>query len=255
MVFPQGKFSIDAMEVLKSRNFAAAINTSPLPWREEAILSIRDIAQPAILRYAGFPLFHRRYSKRTEEFDIAFDLFFGKPVFIVEHHDVFQNPTPLLEAVARVNRVAPEIQWSNVGAAVRRSVLQRRESGGSYYVQAYSRSVQVSNRSANSRRLIIEWHDPSQDNSIDKVLRNGLPYGQSLINQTGARVDVCLEAGDSENFSLLHRSSATTVSKPSLRHSARVFFRRRLSEARDNYLSHNPMLLATATKLRRRLKG
>jgi hypothetical protein len=251
MVFPQGKFSIDAMDVLKSRNFAAAINTTPLPWRQETILSISDIAQPAILRYAGFPLFHRRYSEHTQDFEIAFDLFFGKPVLIVEHHDVFRNPQRLLDAVARVNAVSPEIHWSTAGAAVSRSILQKCESGGSCRVRAYSHSVQVSNMAECGRRFIIEWHDPSRDGSISKVLRNGLAYCESVIDQAGACVDVNLEAGSSERFLLIHRPNAVSLIKPSFRHSARVFLRRRLSEVRDNYLSRNPMLLGAAANLRR----
>jgi hypothetical protein len=251
MVFPQGKFSIDAMDVLKSRNFVAAVNTKPHPWLKETILSISDIAQPAILRYAGFPLFHRRYSEHTQDFEIAFDLFFGKPVLIVEHHDVFKNPQRLLDAVVRVNAVAPEIRWSNVGTAVKRSVLQRSELGGSYRVRAYSHSVHVSNGAAGDRRFIIEWNDPSQDGSIENVSWNGLAFSESVIGQAGACVDVNLKPGSLEEFSLVHRSNMLPLIKSSLRHSVRVFLRRRLSEARDNYLSRNPVLLGAAANLRR----
>jgi hypothetical protein len=251
MVFPQGKFSIDAMDVLKSRNFAAAINTKPSPWREETNLSIREIAQPAILRYGGLPLFHRRYSEQAREFEIAFDLFFGKPIFIVEHHDVFQNPQRLLDAVARVNTLAPEIQWSNVGAAVSRSVLQKCESTGDCRVRAYSRAAQVTNRAACARRFMIEWQDPSQDGSINKVLQNGLPCSESVIGQSGACVGVNLQPGSSEKFSLVYHPNRLPVVKPGMRHKARVFLRRRLSEFRDNYLSRSPALLEAAASLRR----
>ena len=41
MVFPQGNFSLEAMKVLRSRNFNAAVNTVPYPLGEEDRLTIR----------------------------------------------------------------------------------------------------------------------------------------------------------------------------------------------------------------------
>ena len=45
------------------------------------------LAQPAVLRYGGVPLFIRNFIKDTQSQDIAFNLFFGRPILIGEHHD------------------------------------------------------------------------------------------------------------------------------------------------------------------------
>ncbi len=104
MVFPQGNFSVEAMAVLRSRNFDCAVNTVSHPRQQPVRLTLGEIAQPAVLRYGGFPLFLRRNSVDTQSSDIAFNLFFGRPTFIVEHHDAFRHPECLVDAVAGLMR-------------------------------------------------------------------------------------------------------------------------------------------------------
>lgn len=58
IVFPQGKFSVEAMEVLKCRNFHAAVNTDSHPMGRPVPLTIADLAQPAVLRLGGVPFIH-----------------------------------------------------------------------------------------------------------------------------------------------------------------------------------------------------
>ena len=114
MVFPQGDFSVEAMKVLKFHNFYAAVNTVPHLAGQPVRLPIGELAQPAVLRYGGFPLFVRTTIRQTQSHEIAFNLFFGRPVLIGEHHDVFQRPELLGEIAARIKSVAPEIQWGNL---------------------------------------------------------------------------------------------------------------------------------------------
>src|SRR5208283_5022134 len=72
MVFPQGNFSVEAMRVLQSHNFCGAVNTTPHPVGQPVRLTIGELAQPAVLRYGGFPLFLRKPARQTESQDIAF---------------------------------------------------------------------------------------------------------------------------------------------------------------------------------------
>ena len=116
MVFPQDNYSVEAMEVLKSRNLRAAISR-PYPVGESVPLTISDLLQPAVLRYGGVPLFTRNFIKHTQSQDIAFNLFFGKPILIGEHHDTFKDPESLLELVQNINSIAPGISWSNPRAS------------------------------------------------------------------------------------------------------------------------------------------
>ena len=70
MVFPQDDYSVEALEVLKSRNFRAAIS-SPYPVGKPVPLTIGDLAQPAVLRFAGFPVFTRSFIEDTEVVKIS----------------------------------------------------------------------------------------------------------------------------------------------------------------------------------------
>ncbi len=173
MVFPQGCFSVEAMEALKCRNFHAAVNTVHVPIGQKFPLTIADLAQPAVLRYGGFPLFIRTYVKKTQSQDIAFNLFFGRPVLIVEHHDIFRHYESLVEVVQKVNSVAPGISWSNLESAVDNSILKRRGSDGTVQVRAYSSNVRIRNDSASVERFSIEWGQPSECSSFEQVLRDG----------------------------------------------------------------------------------
>src|SRR5208282_1659677 len=157
MVFPQGHFSVEAMQVLKSRNFYAAVNTVPYPKGHPVHLTIRELAQPAVLRYGGFPLFLRKPSRQMQNHDIAFDVFFGSPVLIVEHHEMFQSPGALAEAVSRINAVAPDVCWTNLANVVGNSILKRRAADGTVHVRAYSGTMRISNESNRVERYSIEW--------------------------------------------------------------------------------------------------
>ncbi len=253
MVFPQGNFSLEAMAALKARGFDAAVNTVPHPRQEPVSLTIGEMAQPAVLRYAGFPLFLRRSSLNTQSPDIAFNLFFGRPILIVEHHDAFQNPQSLTDAVARINSVAPRIRWSSAGTAVNNSVLRRRDSDGIYRVRAYSRTVRVSNDLTSRERFLVEWNQPDEAGEIENVLRNEKPC-DLFRDHTGISASACLDPGNAESLSLIYRKTALAGARFGVRYAVRVFVRRRLSEVRDNYLSKSPSLLGAAKTLQHRFQ-
>ncbi len=253
IVFPQGNFSIEAMKVLKSHNFYAAVNTVPHPAEQPVRLTIGELAQPAVVRYGGFPLFIRKPILQTQSHDIAFNLFFGRPVLIVEHHEIFQRPESLVEIAARINSVASEVHWSNLATVVGNSILKRRAPDGTHHdVRAYSGTVRISNDSVSIRRYSIEWGDSCDGASIEQVLMDGTPYCGFEIDDAGLRLSVELAPGSSQTFSVVHRNVHATVRNLGLRWNARAFLRRRLSEVRDNYLSKNQRLLTAAKTLQRR---
>ena len=252
MVFPQGKFSIEAMKVLQSHNFYAAVNTDPHPAEQPVRLTIGELAQPAVLRFGGFPLFIRKPIRQTQTHDIAFNLFFGRPVLVGEHHEIFQFSESLVDVAARINSVAPEVHWSNLATVVSNSILTRRAPDGTQHVRAYSGNVRVSNDSSSIRRYSIEWRDSCDGASIGQVLMDETPCYGFEIDDAGLRLSVELAAGSSHTFTLIHRNAYPTVSKLGLRWRAQAFLRRRLSEIRDNHLSKNQYLLTAAKALQRR---
>lgn len=252
MVFPQGNFSIEAMKALKSHNFIAAVNTVPYPAEQVVRLTIGELAQPAVLRYGGFPLFLRKPIRKTQSHDIAFNLFFGRPVLIVEHHDLFEHPEFLVEIAARINSVGPEIHWSSLGTVASNSILTRRAPDDTYHVRAYSGTIQISNDSGSIRRYSIEWADSYGGALNAQVLIDGTPCCGVEIDDAGVRLSVELDPGSSRTFSLIHRKVHAEVRALGLRWNAQAFLRRRLSEVRDNHLSKNQHLLRAARTLKER---
>jgi len=252
MVFPQGGFSTEAMKVLKSHNFYAAVNTVPHPAEQPVRLKVSELAQPAVLRYGGFPLFVRKPIRQTQNHDIAFNLFFGRPILIVEHHEVFQLPQSLVEIAARINSMAPEVHWSNLATVVCGSTLSRTSPDGVHHVRPYACTVRISNDSGSIRHYSIDWGDSFDDVSIEQVLMDGQPYSEFEIDDGGLRLSAELGPGSSRTFSLVHRNIHVTVSNLGFRWNAQAFLRRRLSEVRDNYLCKNQHLLTAAKAFQRR---
>ncbi|MFZ0964869.1 MAG: hypothetical protein WAO35_28765 [Terriglobia bacterium] len=252
MVLPQGAFSVEAMEVLKSRNFHAAVNTIPRPLGQPISLKIADFARPAMLRYGGFPLFTRTYVKKTQSHDIAFNLFFGRPVLIVEHQDIFKQPGSLVEVVQKVNSVAPGIVWSNLESAVDNSILRRRTPDGTVQVRAYSSNVCITNDSASTERVSIIWEQAGQSSPFEQVLRDGTPFPGVEADDAGIRVVGELAPRTSQTFSVVYGNRHATLGSLGFRWDVKAILRRRLSEMRDNYLSKNQYVLTGAKTLQRR---
>jgi hypothetical protein len=252
MVFPQGDFSIEAMNVLQSHNFCAAVNTGPHPFQQRSRLTIGEVAQPAILRYGSFPLFIRKRIRNAQSQDLAFNLFFGQPILIEEHHDIFMRLESLVEVVARINSVSSHLHWSNLATAVNNSILKRRAPDGRHHVRAYSSTVRISNESGSTRRLSIEWGHSCDSVAIEQVLMDGTFCQRVEVGDTGIRVSAELGPRTSRTFSLLHRNGQAAVGSLGLQWNAKALLRRRLSELRDNYLSKNQHLLMAAKTLHQR---
>jgi len=253
MVFPGSDFSAEAMQVLKSRNFYAAVSSAWRPLGQPILPTVGDICQPAILRFGGFPLFGRNSARDTRSQDVAFNIFFGRPTLTGEHHDTFENPQYLVEGVERINAVAPGISWSNLETAVSRSSLRRRAGDGTVEIRAYSSSVVIVNDSESAERFSLVWGPPDQCSPFEQVLRDGAAFPGVEVDDAGIRVLAELAPGASQTFSVVYRNGLATLGSLGFQWNAKAFLRRRLSEVRDNYLSKNRHVLTLAKTLQRRL--
>jgi hypothetical protein len=250
MVFPQDCYSLEAMEVLKSRNFHASSSSPNLVGKSSSI-RFADLVEPAVLRYGGMPLFVRNFIKEMRSQDIAFNVFFGKPILIGEHHDTFKQPGSLLELVQTINSISPGISWSNLESVVHNSILKRRKPDGTVQVRSYSSNAFIANDSSSGEWFSIEWDQAGQCSSIEQVLRDGTRLPSFEFNDAGIRVFVELPEGAGQMFSVVYRNDCAARGKPGLMWDAQVFLRRRLSEVRDNYLSKNQSVLMAAKALQR----
>jgi hypothetical protein len=253
MVFPQGKFSAEAMSVLQSLSFDCAVNTGPYTRQPTSPLTIGEIAQPALLRYSGFPLFLRSRSAAITHQDIAFNLFFGKPVFLVEHHDAFRDPKTLLQAVSRINSVAPKISWTNVGEATANSHWRRRIGDNVHQVRGYCRTVRIANHSELPAHYAVEWSSVNDAAGVTAVLSDEASSSSFDVDEKRVRVICELAPHTSRKLSLSYANDPISLPKPAFHPKIRAFVRRRLSEVRDNFLSRNELALTIAKTLQRSL--
>ncbi len=254
MVFPQDMFSVEAMKVLKSRNFRAAVSGTVHPVDRPAILTLGERAQPAILRHGAFPLFHRNHVVgRAKKQDIAFNLFFGQPVLVADHHGVFRQARSVVEDVLMINSLAPDIRWVDLETAVLNSTLRRRTPDGVCLVRAYSSVVHIANGWDSPRRFLVEWSYSGECPSIEQVLRGGVPIDFYEVDASTIRLSVELGPRTDQTFSVTYRNDYPTLEGLGFLWWAKAFIRRRLSEARDNYISKSEFTMKVGQALQRRI--
>jgi hypothetical protein len=253
MVFPQGNFSRDAMVALKAHNFSAAVNSGPAQRGERANLTLSEFMEPAILKYGGFALFLRKYVREITPQDIAFNLFFGKPVLVVEHHEIFKDPECLTKLVSRINALAPDIRWSNLQTAVENSYLRRWAPDGTLQIRAYANEGKIENTSDNLLRCSVEWPGCGEI-AVERVLLDGTPWPDAQVDDKDIRLSFDLPPRESRKFSVVFRNDfALSEANSRVPWKVKAFFRRRLSELRDDHLSKSPQLLSLAKALQRSL--
>lgn len=255
MVFPQGNFSVEAMRVLKASNFCAAVNSVPHPTSRPAALSLAELAQPAVLRYGGFPLFLRKAIREIKRQDIAFNLFFGRPVLVVEHHEAFRQPETLAEVAFTINSFSPRIRWSNLETAIVSSTLRRKLPEGTYHIRAYSGAVRIANNQDFPQRFLVEWNHSCQCPPVEHVLRAGELCQSYEVDDSGIRVSVELASSSCERFSVVYRNDYRSFRSLGFQWTAKALVRRRLSEVRDNYVSKNRYAMMLAKTLHPFLRG
>lgn len=252
MVFPQGRFSTEALTALKSNNYLGAVNSSPLPHPGNGSLRIADFMAPAIVQHGGFPVFLRRYPGRLEQF--AFDLFFGRPLLVVEHHAYLKDGCAhLAEFIARLNSFE-KLQWNSLHEIMTRSYIEREISDEITACRLYTNRAIVENHTARDRTFIVS-----------KLESGGVPVQNVLVDGRPARFSVGVDGLELAMQVPAFSTMAVEIAYSNLLPQAdpeqgfasrsRVWMRRMLSEFRDNVLSRSDTLLAGAAALHRGLWG
>jgi hypothetical protein len=252
MVFPQGRFSTVALIALKANNYLAAVNSSPLPADSDEGISLADLLKPAVTRYGGFPVFVRRYPAGLEQF--ALDLFFGKPLLVVEHHAYFKDGGECLaEFVNRINSFT-RLQWTGLDSIMKKSYLEREISNEITVCSLYSNHHVIENQSEQDRTFVITKFDTG-DVPIQHVLVNGRATGFKLIGNV-LEFATRIPALSSTTVEVVYRNPLPhAVLGQGFAARSQVWTRRMLSEFRDNVLYRSDLLLAGAQALRRGFSG
>jgi hypothetical protein len=254
MVFPQGEFSREALMVLQSNNFLAAVNSSTSPTNSAITdeLTLGDFLRPAVTKFGGVPLYQRRYPGPLERF--AFDLFFDRPMLAVEHHPYLKDGGRRLTSfIAALNSLG-RLEWKGLREIVENTCLQREISSRVITRKLYSNAHVIQNQCDADRTFLISKSHLNEV-PVDTVFVNRRPADFELTDGS-IRFPVEIPARASASVNIFYRN-ALPCAKPQheLRIATKVWARRVLSEFRDNVLWKSDFLMATARAVDHRFFG
>ncbi|MGO9138310.1 MAG: hypothetical protein ACLP9S_15340 [Syntrophales bacterium] len=241
MVFPMGYFSTEALRVLKSCNFLAAVNSTADAVDQPFQSSIRELLELPALQYEGFSVFLRRYPKDIADF--ALDLFLGKPVLIVEHHDYFKGgPTCLADFVSHLNTLASDIHWCGLGAILEKAHLEKTDSNGVVQVKFYTHVLRLQNRGNAPLHYVLRKREAGRI-PVNHVLRDGIDLPFSFIgNDLMFELDLPSKS-ETVITAVYEDSFPEAVGDFTLMERFNAFVRRHLTEFRDNHISKSTSLM------------
>ena len=157
MVFPQGAFSRKALEVLNLNGFVGAVNSGHSPQENDDRLTFAELMQPSIAKRDAIPLFLRKYVNDIRPEEIAMNAFFGRPILIVAHHELFKDVSPLLEVVSAINKTLPNVKWCNVQASLENACLVRQAADGKSWFHPAAKAARITNDRSVMAKCVAEW--------------------------------------------------------------------------------------------------
>jgi len=251
MIFPQGRFSTMAMQVLKNNNYLAAVNTDAIPVDKSESLEISYFFESAIMVYDNFPLFLRRYPENF--LDFVFDMFVGKPVLIVTHHNNFREGYHNInDLVDKINSVSKDIQWTGVGTVIKKTYLEREDVDGTIHCKIYGNTVFIKNQYERSKTYIIA-KDEMGNIPIKHLLVNGKKSSYKSQNNRIILIQE-IRSGETVQIEIFYEDNIPCLEmNRDIRQNMRVWMRRHASEFRDNIISKNDFLLSLAYKFKKQI--
>lgn len=236
MVFPQGVFSENALEVLKKRNFIAAVNTGVSSTDEEPRkITVGSCWDVAVMDYYGFPIFTRRYPSEGLA-NFAFDILLGKPCLVVIHHDFCRDDySHLTRFIDQLNQLRCTLSWRSLGETVRRSYRQRKPASGTVEIEMYGSELRLNNTSPGRQRFMIKRREQDRDAVREVVSDTELLAWEHAEGCISWAVD--LDPEESILVKVIYHDAASPAAEGEpLLDKFKIAARRHLSEARDNYL-------------------
>ncbi|HEX3716458.1 MAG TPA: hypothetical protein VH595_00690 [Verrucomicrobiae bacterium] len=247
MVFPQGIFSSHAMAALSQTGYLSAVNTSPFPADEPDCLALRHLLEPAITHFSNFALFMRRYPRNIAEF--ALDLFVGKPLLIVEHHSYFRDDCRAAgQFGARLNSLAPHLEWSDLNTICSRSSLIRRDFKRRQCIRFFTDRFVIKADAAGLDSAFL-YRRASHAEPPPVVTINSKPAEATVIGGE-LKIPISLEPStEAEVLVQRNRADPKIHCEPeSLLFNTRITLRRRACEFRDNVVDKSPWASSLADK-------
>ena len=254
MLFPQGAFSESAARALKLNGFVAAANTEVVPThKDENKTAVGDLFGQAIMKYASFPMFTRRYLAHGVE-NFAFDGLLGKPCLIAAHHDDFAGDARiLLHVIAKLNSLNWKLRWRSLGDAISHCCSIRNGSDSSKCVEMYGSSLIYKNSQGSFEGTLFKKEEEDWQH-VQAVTVNGLSVNY-LHNGGYLRFEAMIPPNESADVRILYSAAPSLASnEEGLNYRAKAVLRRYLSEFRDNYLSRHAYLHQGALRIKGALR-
>ena len=248
MVFPQGRFSGEAMRALRASEMLAAVNTELLDCQTGGGVKGGELLKPAIMSFGGFPLFMRRPAEETAA-NFALDLMLGKPCLIVTHHQYFEHGlNSLRSAVQTLNALEPALDWTNLERGILSTYSVNAEAGDEVGVRLYSARTSFVPPAEGTFLLSRAETDPG---SV-QVFVDGTQVAANSVNG-----DIQFAIRNTGKTAMTIDARSVVPAKPqagqSTKYRLKVTARRYLTEVRDNYLCRFPKLTAGAASLQQML--
>jgi len=254
MLFPQGAFSAGAARALKLNGFVAAANTEVVPvHKDEYKTKVSDLLGVAIMKYASFPMFTRRYLAHGLE-NFAFDGLLGKPCLIAAHHDDFIGDARiLLNVIEKLNSLHWRLRWRSLGETIHRIFRMRTHGDGQECVEMYGTNLIYRNAQASPNGTTFIKEESDFD-CVEKVMVNG--HRVDPLHQGGyLKFQVKVPPNESAELRIVYSGDAgLPLTQDDMKYRAKAVLRRYLSEFRDNYLSQNEMLQQSAVRIKEALR-
>ena len=254
MLFPQGAFSESAARALKLNGFVAAANTEVAPvHKDENKTTVGDLFGQAIMKYARFPMFTRRYLAHGVE-NFAFDGLLGKPCLIAAHHDDFAGDGRiLLHVIGKLNSLNWRLRWRSLGNVLSRCCSIRNGSDSSRFVEMYGSSLVYKN-SQGSREGTIFKKEEEDWQHVQGVTVNGLSV-EYMHNGGYLRFEAMIPPNEIAELRIHYSAGPALASdEEDIKYRAKAVLRRYLSEFRDNYLSRHAYLHQGALRIKEALR-
>lgn len=166
MVFPQGRFSSVAINVLKEHGYLAAFNSNIIATDGDNPPP-SEFVKPATLMYHDFPIFLRRYPQERHLF--LEDITNGRPILIVEHTSAFRDGYMKIVALIDWINSLGDVKWTSLSKIAeyylgKKSIMNAREFSPSDSSIAFN--IRVA-----SRRYLSEIRDNFffRDNLLTKL--------------------------------------------------------------------------------------
>jgi hypothetical protein len=240
MVFPHSVAPEATFAALRQFGYLATANSLSVPSDAAAPEGADFALRAATLRFADFPSL-RRYSVEAEiaPAQLAIDAFLGNPMLFYAHESFFESGTDAFNRTAdAVNALEPTTQWRGLGDIARHLYLERLRDDGNYDIRAYSRTVQIQNRSGNDATFFIEKDEDFAQPLAVKVDGDLYPFDR---RGTQLALHLSIRRGETREITISQQNGVALANIDISKKSLHINAIRLLSDFRDNTVSNTEM--------------